>query len=318
MNLRLILSSILEYTGVNAVALARRRRSLTVLCYHRVLDMSDASRATTHPALVTSTHIFERQMEIIARRFNPVTLSEAIAWIDGHGAIPPRAVLVTFDDGWSDTYTKAYPVMKRLGIPGVVFLATGLIGTDEPQWVDAVYQTVAARSGPDAASREVERLKAMPSASRLAEISSSRSRTSGRSPLNLTWAQVEEMAANGFEFGSHTRSHLILPREPEAEVKRELQLSAEDIQLTLGSRPASFAYPDGQFDDSAVRLVAQSGYTHAFTCDEGLVSLRSRRHALPRLGIHDGVSSTPRGDFSRATFATYLAGTIPWRYRRRV
>ena len=295
MNTRYVVSNILECIGANAAALAGRRESLAVLCYHRVLDAGDPARSLAHPALFTSTHIFERQMDLLADRFHPVTLSDAIRWMDGHGEIPRRAVLVTFDDGWSDTYANAFPVMNRLGIPGAVFLATGFIGTSERESADIVYESIVARGGAHAASS-----------------------ASVNGIPNLTWPQIDEMARGGFEFGSHTRSHLILPHEPTQDILRELLLSAGDMKARLGSRPSAFVYPDGQYDDRAMRLVRDAGYAYAFTCNEGLATRRSPRLALPRLSIHDGVSASPSGDFSREMFLTYLAGTIPWRYRRRV
>lgn len=303
----------MQYTGANAAALARRRGSLTVLCYHRVLDLGDPVRARAHPALVTSTHVFERQMELIAELFHPVSLSATVEWLDGRGSIRPRAVLITFDDGWADSYTNAFPVMRRLSIPGTIFLATDFIGTNRRQWADAAYETIAATSDANNAAREVERLKRLRSDQR-AEVK----QTSVPETVNLTWNQVEEMARHGFEFGSHTHSHLILPREPEDQVRDELTSSADDLRMRLGCEPVGFAYPDGQYDEQSERLVEDAGYRCAFTCDEGLAARRSTLFALPRLSIHDGVSATATGDFSRAMLITYLAGTIPWRYRRRV
>jgi peptidoglycan/xylan/chitin deacetylase (PgdA/CDA1 family) len=314
MNARHLISNILQYSGANAVATMLRRNSLAVLCYHRVLDAGDPSRASMDPALVTSLHVFERQMEIISQRFHPITLSETLRWIDGQSTLPPHSVLITFDDGVADTYTNAFPVMRRLGIPGVVFLATGFIGTRERHWADAVHERVAARSGSQTAVRVVERLKTMPS-TRRRECLQDMITTCDSIP-NLTWDQVEEMARHGFEFGSHTRRHVILPHESEETIREELDASAEAIELRLRRRPVAFAYPDGQFDDRALRLVGESGCRLAVTCDEGFVSRRSRHLALPRLLMHDGVSATPAGCFSRAMFLTYLAGTIPRRYRR--
>jgi peptidoglycan/xylan/chitin deacetylase (PgdA/CDA1 family) len=315
MNARYVISNMLESIGANAVVLAARRNSLTVLCYHRVLDTGDPDRARTHPALVTSTRVFEQQMELLAGEFQPVTLRDTIGWLKGGARIPRRAVLVTFDDGWADTYANAFPVMKRLGIPGVVFLATGLIGTNERQWADVAYESIAARAGVEAASRELDRLKHMPSRLARSALDCGVTRRLAQPP-NLDWPQISEMAANGFEFGSHTRGHVILPRESDEDVFDELRSSAQDIEARLGRAPMSFAYPDGQHDQRTACMVAHAGYRVAFTCDEGLVTRRSARFALPRLGVHDGVSATPKGDFSRAMFLTYLAGTIPWLYRR--
>ena len=317
MNARYVISNMLESVGANAAVLAARRNSLAVLCYHRVLDAGDPARTRTHPALITSTRAFEEQMRIITDLFEPVTLTEALRWLDGHCGIPRRAVLLTFDDGWSDNYTNALPIMDRLGVPGVVFLATGLIGTNERQWADAAYESMAAHAGLDAASRELDRLKHMSSRLARSALDCGVTRRLAQPP-NLDWPQVREMAAHGFEFGSHTRSHIILPCESNDDVLDELRASAEDIEMRIGCAPTAFAYPDGQYDRRATRLVEQSGHRCALTIDEGLVTRKSARFALPRLSIHDGVCTTPSGEFSRAMFLTYLAGTIPWRYRRRV
>ncbi len=319
MNPRYIISNVLQHSGVNAAVLGLRRDSLAVLCYHRVLGCDDPRRGSVDPALVTSTHIFERQMEVINRRFKPVRLSDVLGWLEGQSNLPKRAVLITLDDGVADTYLNAFPVMKRLFIPGLVFLATGFIGSRLRQWADVVHEQVAARSDRATAVRVVERLKNMPSARRqeLLESMSDGSDEPGTDDApNLTWEQVEEMANHGFAFGSHTRSHVILPYETDDGIRAELVGAAGDIRLRLGHSPAAFAYPDGQFDDRTAGLVADSGCQAAFTCEEGFVSRRSPRHALPRLLMHDGVSADAAGNFSSAMFLTYLSGTIPRRYRR--
>lgn len=319
MNARHLVSNILEYSGANAVAMALRRGSLAVLCYHRVLDAGDPIRSSVDPALVTSLHVFERQMATLAQHFHPVSLSEALRWLAGESALPSRAVLITFDDGVADTYANAFPVMKRLGTPGVVFLATGFIGTHDRYWTEVVHERLAAHAGPRTAAETVESLKRMPSERRqrsLLDLMTAYDQPVPDGMPNLTWEQVEEMAHHGFEFGSHTRNHIILPHETDDTIRGELTAAAQDIRLRLGRDPISFAYPDGQFDNRTVRLVGESGCRLAFTCDEGFASASSRHLALPRLLMHDGVSVSPAGDFSRAMFLTYLAGTIPRRYRR--
>ena len=124
-----------------------------------------------------------------------------------------------------------------------------------------VYEAVSTRSDADSAAREVERLKSLRSDQRTDAIT----QVPRAESVNLTWPQVEEMAEHGFEFGSHTRSHLILPREPEDDVRRELLSSAEDLQRRLGHAAVGFAYPDGQYDGQSALLVEEAGYPCAFT-----------------------------------------------------
>lgn len=323
MHVRYLLSSLCQYSGLNAAAIAARSDRLITLGYHRVLDVDDPAREWIDPALVTSTHNLQRQMQIVASRFSPVGLCDVLSWLDGTAELPPRPVLVTFDDGLADTHANAFPVLERLGITATVFLATGFIGTDEAYWSDVLYGQLLATSGPDTAAREVERLKGAPAAIRNmvldnADISPLVTRKKAKPGSNLTWPQVEELADFGWQFGSHTRSHIILPIERDEVVQKELAASANDISRRLGRAATAFAYPDGQFDGRTMRLLEQSGCKCAFTCDEGVAARSSDPLALPRLLIHDGVSSDRQGRFSEAMFLTYLSGTIPRRYRRRL
>lgn len=328
-DMRYLLSNVMQYSGMNTASLALRgsHDRLRVLCYHRVMEPSRPGREDVENALVTSTPAFERQMEIIAARFVPVNLSEVIAWLNNRVSLPPRAVLVTFDDGWVDTYTDAYPIMKRLGIPGLIFLTADFIGTSTLYWPDFVRGLLKAVGRVDVADSEIRQMKLMSSDQRQALIAQMIQNTGGWNAdsgrfanvgrgQNLSWQQVREMADNGFDLGSHTCSHIMLPQESDQRITRELVYSSDIIAGNTGRRPLAFAYPDGQYNDSSPDFVEAAGYSCAFTCDEGMCSRRMSPYLLPRLSVHDGVCTCSSGEFSSAMFLTYLAGTIPWRYRR--
>src|SRR5262245_33512503 len=105
------------------------RPALTVLGYHRVLK--EPMETVTHSPLgmVVSAATFERQLAYTARRYRMVSLQDIADACDGTRPLPARACFVTFDDGWVDNYTVAYPILRRMGIPSAVFVTTDYVGT---------------------------------------------------------------------------------------------------------------------------------------------------------------------------------------------
>ena len=73
-------------------------------------------------------------MELIARRFRPVTLEEVLLFLNGKMKLPQRAVAVTFDDGFADNYEVAAPILARHGIRAVFYVTAALIGTKTAPW----------------------------------------------------------------------------------------------------------------------------------------------------------------------------------------
>ena len=103
-------------------------RRLTVLCYHAVV--SDA--VPYHPTMTrvaVTTRQFREQLEVAGRCFQPVSAEQVLRRLDGLERLPPRPLLVTFDDGYRNNLTYAAPELERQGIPAVFHLSTGYIGS---------------------------------------------------------------------------------------------------------------------------------------------------------------------------------------------
>ena len=101
-----------------------------MLLYHRV------DRPSTDPQLlcVTPEH-FAEHLELIAEGYEPLPLRDLVASLR-EGELPPRAVTITFDDGYADNLVAAKPLLERHRVPATVFVASGWIGADRPFWWD--------------------------------------------------------------------------------------------------------------------------------------------------------------------------------------
>jgi peptidoglycan/xylan/chitin deacetylase (PgdA/CDA1 family) len=109
--------------------MALRERAV-VLMYHRVLR-EDEVPASIDPGMYVLSSAFERHLKYLAQTFTLVGLEEILAWMEGRVAFARPPCAITFDDGWSDNYRNAWPLLRRFGAPATIFLITGQIGAPQ-------------------------------------------------------------------------------------------------------------------------------------------------------------------------------------------
>lgn len=219
-------------------------------------------------------------------------LAEVMRQLDAGQKLPRRTVALTFDDGLASNYHLAFPVLKDLGLPATIFVATGFLDQTHPLWfqeVDAILHSRGATRSE--LFQTLSHLKKLPDPEMRAQISKLGPAAAGPAPastLPLTWDQVREMKAGGLiDFGGHTHTHPILGRCTFEQQVEEIRKCRERITNELGSSPTTFAYPNGgaaDFTEDTQRLLAEHGFTSAFTMLPARVSAASPRHALPRYG----------------------------------
>ena len=310
--------------------------SLPILAYHRVLD-DDTSRFPFDDQLISADSMaFRKQMSFVRDNFETVSFEDLHRHeIEGR-PWPRRALIITFDDGYRDNYTNAYPILREFGLKATVFLATGHIGRSDLFWWDRVaylvkhtkQASIAVPGGKDephalngAASRRVaidrilewikrapeqlknEYLAGLP---RILELQVPRGTAEG---MHLTWDEVQEMSAGGIEFGSHTVTHPILANVGEQQLEAELFQSKRQIETVLGKDVLAFAYPVGgrSFSGRTQEMVSRCGYRFAVSYVDGLARRAvGTRYALPRIHVETGQSL----DFFRAslTFPRIMCG----------
>ena len=269
------------------------RGSFTVLIYHRVNDNGNPFEID-----VVSTSVFEEQMRYLAKYFNVLAVDEVVEIVKSGGRLPERCVSVTFDDGYEDNFTCAFPVLRKYGLPATVFLTAGCIDRRESLWFDRVLYVFKNTSRSEAylpyigmrlplgdcsirvrsAIRVLYALMALPGQERLFQVDELFSYLGVERPSSipdhlLTWEQIREMAEYRISSGSHTLTHPILSRITSDQAGKELIESKRLIEARTGHRVRVFAYPNGKPSDYSAEtmdLLKNAGYTAALTTTPGV------------------------------------------------
>ena len=295
------LSRALHSSGVAAglAALTGARGRPLVVGYHRVVEEFHDGMDATLPGMVVSRRMLEQHLDWIGRRWRFVSLDD-LAGVMETGESPGRPLAaVTFDDGYSDVYHNALPLLVRKGIPAAVFVVSDLIGTprlplyDElylsladaytsrPAWhnvarlllsfngaMDERERRVALDRGPFAVtSLLLDRLSQEQVCSALATLEADGSHGPSLVPelRPLSWGMLAGMRDAGITVGSHTRSHPLLTHESLPRVREELAGSRSALERHLQVPVRHFAYPDGRWNREVVTAVLEAGYRQAFT-----------------------------------------------------
>lgn len=266
------------------------RPLLTVLTYHRV-DWQSA-RPELDPALISAEpEEFERQMEWLARCATPISLADLLELKRDATALPRRAVLVTFDDGYRDFARLAWPVLRDHGVPVTLFVPTAFPG--EPRrcfWWDRLHSALSRTPRRDSIETAAGRLPlATPKhrlrahralANQLARMPHDEAmmtvelmctaleQPEPSCPL-LDWGELRELADEGVTLAPHTRTHPRLDLIPLIEARREIAGSRDDLAREVGDPPPAFAFPGGAHDERLVQLLADQGFELGFTTHRG-------------------------------------------------
>ncbi len=283
---------------------------LPVLTYHRVAEPDDDH----YPGLISaSPAAFAEQVEALGRRFSFVSLQTVLDRIDGGSALPARSILLTFDDAYRDFADGAWPVLRALGIPAVLFVPTAFPDRPLAFWWDRLYAALIGTKRTEPLDTSVGSLPLTSRDERIAAFRSLRSLVKslphpvamarvddlvaelggavGRSSV-LGWDELRRLAAEGVTLAPHSRVHPLLERVASADLDAEIDGSRTDLVREIGSAPAAFAYPSGSHSDGVVERVAALGMRAAFTTVRGVNDLRhANRHRLRRINV--GGRSSP-------------------------
>lgn len=219
-----------------------------IILYHRIA-VSPTDGVNYKSPYYVKPELFEEEMKLLHNWGYQTIAAETLVKAIKEGAeLPPRPILITFDDGHLDNYTTAFPIMQKYGFTGVLYIVGNYLGAEN----------------------------------------------------YMNAEQIKEMAAAGWEVGSHSMSHADLPSLEPQRQRYEIVESRNFLEEKLGVRVRTIAYPFGSSNSGVIDYAIFAGYTGGmglgFTHDQGTGNL----YNLQRRDI--------KGTYDIKQFAAFL----PW------
>jgi peptidoglycan/xylan/chitin deacetylase (PgdA/CDA1 family) len=353
--IKLLIASALYYSGLLRLRakkdqLNRPDRRFKILTYHRVLDDANRKQADTQPGMCVTRSSFYKQLVYLKNNYNIISLDKLYELLNNGETVPERTVAVTFDDGWIDNYTIAYPVLRELNLPATIFVATDMINSGElPVFIHASLllgeSDIWPRKAVEAFQRVVRENDLAPAQPAFA---SDKLEACGNNAFDfmvtfmllktaqmdqllalmmeaggidandwyakrwlINWDEVREMNRSVISFGSHGQTHELMTELTLAQVEQELIASKRYIEQQMNEPVTIFSYPNGNYNEPIKQLVKKSGYIGAVT-QTGCLDNETLpdRYALRRINLNEGATLGPLGRFSTTMFACKIEGLL--------
>lgn len=305
----------IHHGGIASIARACLAGRAVILRYHSVSSAEDGTHLCLDPGLAVLPGDFDRQCAYLARHYRVLSLDEMVDRLEAGEALPPKSVALTFDDGYLDNYTRAFPILLKHGLNATFYVSTGCIDNRVILWTGMLRFCVFTSTVPvleipgplafrlpiatpeqrrEAFTRLIITMKNIPTSDRLALLEAIR-RAAGIedvTPLKsimMSWGQVEEMHRAGMIFGAHTITHPNLPNATPGEARTEIFGSRDELAEHVGP-VRHFSYPNGRgsahLTDAVKGLVREAGFDSSTTSITGSVLPGDDLLALKRIGIY--------------------------------
>jgi peptidoglycan/xylan/chitin deacetylase (PgdA/CDA1 family) len=289
------------------------KKKAIVLIYHRVIDLENDPQQ-----LAVSAHNFENQIQIIKKKFKIIRLQDLITNLKSNEIID-NSVIITFDDGYSDNYEFALPILEKYQVPATFFISTGYVGSKNEFWWDKLEPIFLSDSKlPSNLELKIgsviyrwtncyknghliyEELLGILKRQSFDIIQSTLEQLSNWIGLNynhreqyraLNADELIKLSQNPmFEIGSHTINHCILANESQEIQQREISDSKLFLEKLINVEIHSFSYPFGKnvdFSNLTSKVVKESGYNCAISNIQGLVTKKTDIYNVPRFLVRN-------------------------------
>lgn len=229
------------------VYVLKKKYEIPIIMYHRIIEDRDEEKGVH--GNYTLKKDFEEQIKYLTENGYETITFEDLSENRYKNRFDKgkKKVILTFDDGYEDNYRVAFPLMKKYGVKGVIYL----MGEATCNKWDMEHPTAPEKQ------------------------------------FNLmSDEEIKEMQDSGIiEFGVHTLNHPRLSQLSSEEIAYEIKESQKRIEEKLGVKTLSFAYPYGDFDERAKKIARESGFEFVVATDRGSVCLSDDLGEIRRIGM---------------------------------
>jgi peptidoglycan/xylan/chitin deacetylase (PgdA/CDA1 family) len=335
-----------HYTGAeDLLAQIQRRavggRRVLILSYHRVVGDFALEATRSMPTLNIAQKTFKKQLETLAEDYDVVPLDRALEVLEGKARAARDVAVITFDDGYRDVYEHAFPVMREMKVPGIVYVPSAFTGTNRRIAHDRLWSALVrmkdrnlgpvsvgvsgqfesmlidAWEGTDTPNKVLENVisnNPSPVLYELAAALEDRLGLSGNDApagqLPMSWEMLREMASHGIETGAHTADHTVLTNQPLDEARREIAQCKAALEKGVGRPVRHFAYCNGWYSAGVAQALKAEGFVSAATTED-LPNLPGvDPFALKRKVLWENSSAGILGVYSKAVTACAMNDTL--------
>jgi peptidoglycan/xylan/chitin deacetylase (PgdA/CDA1 family) len=262
-----------------------------ILCYHSINDTD--STMIYNPNIV-ETNLFIKQIMYLKRNYNVVSLDY---FVNNYKKLTSgKNVVITFDDGYKDNFTNAYPVLKKYKVPATYFLATDYIDTGKSKLEDLLTYSFYVRNitaveisslnltqkiRDDDDRNQVIRSICYSLSNADEDMRQDIIReltqkylveSDNTNNLMMTWSQLRQMDRQLISFGSHSAAHCNLTSLSHENLVKDIRNSKAVLEEQFSCEVSSFSYPLGFFDSSIIQAIKAAGFKNGLTIVPGINS----------------------------------------------
>jgi peptidoglycan/xylan/chitin deacetylase (PgdA/CDA1 family) len=329
----------LHHSGARSLLSTVQRRAMggrrvLILSYHRVVGDYAAEEHNSLNTLNIERETFRKHLEALHETHDIVSLEDAMQVLDGSRAATRDVAVITFDDGYRDVYTHAFPVMRELRVPAVVYVPSAFMGTSRRLGHDRLYAALRsmedrglsaisvgvgrqgqhflleALDGGANAFIALERLIARFPTPDLLDLASELESRLGlnyegvsEGQLPMTWEMLREMDAAGVITGAHTADHTVLTNQRLDDARREIAQCKQVLEKNVRRPVKHFAYCNGFYSAGVAQALKAEGFISAVTTEDMPNVPGVDPYALKRKVLWEGSTAGILGGYSEALAA---------------
>ncbi len=219
---------------------------IKVLMYHRVVEEAPSAQVKWH---WITTDEFRKQMWLIDYfGYTPITFRDYRLYLEDDLSLPRKPIIITFDDGYKDTYEQAAPILNEYNMKAVIFV----MGDRTKRYADWDTDDEA-----------------------------------DRCPL-MSDEEILHLHNMGHEIGGHSMNHADLCRLTLKDLKREMHYSKQALEQLLGEQVISFAYPYGRVNERVSKEAISAGYRFGCGVYTGPPQFDRDRYDIRRIAVKTG------------------------------
>jgi len=302
----------------------RNRRTLTVIMFHRVLDAADPRWRSCDPDYTLEAGLLEACLAFFRRHYRIVSVEDVLAARRSGTPLPPRALLVTFDDGWSDNADFALPRLARAGVPGLLFVVADVVGRRLAFYQERIVggwrlgrlrvADLAAAAGLTADGEDIASLRLVIAAiERLDETERTQALAPFADALDdglrhmVTPEELQALEHGGIAIGTHGKTHTPMPHAADLDAELGGARTAVATYLAGSTPPATMSFPHGRYDAAIAERARAAGFELVFTSDPTINPAGDRPGwLLGRLGFEQSGIVDRAGRFRPDKLALHL------------